>query len=114
MDVIATIYNEQGAPLTSLSTRHLGMTVTDISDQGRFVCRLPRLPLLPGSYRVAIALQCGGNNLDLVPNAVMLNVSGSEFFPSGRVPDPRYCTFFIAQEWEHASTNEVQAPALRH
>ena len=85
------------------------MSFTDLSTAGEFLCRLPRLPLLPGNYRVAMALQCGGSNLDLIPNALMLNVSDSEFFPSGRVPDPKYCTFFIDQEWEHAAA-EARGP----
>ena len=65
---------------------------------------------MPGKYRLAIALQCGGSNLDLVPNALMLNVSASDFFPAGRVPDPQFCTFLMAQRWEHGALEE--APSL--
>ena len=111
IDVIATLFNDQGVPMTSLSNRHLGVAYTEVFSTGEFTCRLPRLPLLPGSYRLAIALQCGGTNLDLVPNALMINVSGSDFFPSGRVPDPKFCTFLIDQEWAHSSASDATARA---
>ncbi|MFZ5587062.1 MAG: ABC transporter ATP-binding protein [Thermodesulfobacteriota bacterium] len=52
--------------------------------EGRMVCRIPRLPLAPGSYVLDLAVRVGEVESDKVPNAARLEVAPGDFFGSGR------------------------------
>lgn len=104
LDVTMTFYDNKGAAVTNLSTKHYNALLRHPGHTGEIECNIPQLPLLPGRYRVAIALQFGGTNLDQVSNAMTLDVSSSVFFPTGRVPDSRYCACMVAHEWGHRPT----------
>lgn len=99
LDIHLTIFDSRGQAVTHLSTRLLAATLAKPRLSGTVQCRIPKLPFLPGRYRVAAQLQSGGTRLDLVPNALMLDVDCSVFFHSGRLPDPAVCTCMVEHEW---------------
>lgn len=52
--------------------------------EGRLVCRIPCLPLAPGSYIIDLAVTAGGNRADRIINAARLEVAPGDFFGTGR------------------------------
>jgi lipopolysaccharide transport system ATP-binding protein len=51
-----------------------------------FVCEIPSFPLMPGEYKVKVAIDLGESTADEVEDAMRLTVSGSDFYGTGRVP----------------------------
>jgi lipopolysaccharide transport system ATP-binding protein len=102
--VIATVFNYLGIPVSNFDMELTNFLVHDLGDEGKFLCHIPSLPLPPGEYRVAVALESDGSILDLLPNALLFKVTSSKFFPSGRIPNLKSCTCMIQHEWEHEIT----------
>ena len=49
------------------------------------MCNLPRLPLIPGRYRITTEVRSGGEILDYVEGAYSLQVDESDYFGTGRL-----------------------------
>lgn len=54
---------------------------------GEFVCKVPRLNLAPGSYRISLTCKVGNILADSIIAAGTLEVSGGDFFGTGKLPD---------------------------
>src|ERR1035437_8385681 len=62
-----------------------------------FVCEIPRLPLLPGYYRLNVALEIGGQEFDSVEDAMRLKVVPSDYYGTGMLPERG--TFLVENPW---------------
>ena len=99
--VLLNVYNDDGAPVCAA---HTALTRPELGTLGRtgvLRCRLPRLPLATGSYRVAVALHLNGETADYLPRAAELEVVASVFHPSGASMDWRRAAVHVDHEWEH-------------
>lgn len=109
--LLVNIYTGDGGPVTSISTELTNPALAPLHESGRFVCRIPRVPLLPGRYRLAIGFRADGERTDYLPAALMFDVGTSLFFPTGRVPAPGYASFMMDHAWEHQPLDH-QSPDL--
>ena len=100
-EAVVTMYNHMGVSVTSFNTRLLNFAPDSLAPEGQFTCTIPELPLPPGNYRFAMALQDDGGTADLVPSAGTFDVISSVFYPGGRTQDPRYCLVMVRHEWSH-------------
>ncbi len=78
-----------GAPVFTLANWLTGDEFRDLPDRGTLVCRIPRLPLPEGSFRVSFQLFAdsgGRDELDSMTHAAALDVLGGDFFGSGKIP----------------------------
>jgi len=66
-----------------------------------WTCRIPKLPLPPGDYRVSVSVNLRGKDCDQVPNALAFSVDSSTFFPTGRVPKINYGAALVEHSWGH-------------
>ncbi|MCC6444204.1 MAG: Wzt carbohydrate-binding domain-containing protein [Armatimonadetes bacterium] len=107
-DVNATIYNHLGIAVTNFSTAINQFMIDDLGSQGKFVCRIPNLPLPIGQYRVAAAVQMEGMSADLIPNALVFDVVSSIFYKNGRCPRINYCACMVENEWQHDASEAVK------
>lgn len=82
-----------------------------VERSGSVVCRIPRLPFVPGFYRLSIGCGTESGHSDGVYDAVMIEVVGSSFFPSGLVPHRTHGEIMFDHKWEPKS--EVHEPALK-
>ena len=74
----------------------------DLPETGTFVCRIPRLPLPPGHYRVGFRLQAihrGRESLDAIESALELNVESGDFFRTGKMPPLHAGVALVDAEW---------------
>jgi len=56
------------------------------SGEQTFVCRIARLPLVPGEYNLHVGLDIGGHEVDWVENAARLTVLRADYYGTGIVP----------------------------
>jgi lipopolysaccharide transport system ATP-binding protein len=89
-----------------------------LPSRGTFVCRIPRLPLPPSSYRITYSLMLNGEYLDAMEDAYELMVTGGDFFGSGEVPPATHGCCLVDAVWrleeeappvEETETNESEA-----
>jgi homopolymeric O-antigen transport system ATP-binding protein len=64
------------------------------------ICEIPRLTLVPGDYKIRVALNIGGALADAVDDAARFTVVPSDFYGTGKVPWNG--TFVLEQRWRLA------------
>jgi lipopolysaccharide transport system ATP-binding protein len=97
------IINHLGIAAAHLNTEIAGFSLSNLAPKGVVTCRIPKLPLPPGEYRVAVAVRHQGREVDHLPNALVFSVESSVFFPSGRVPRMEFGACLVDQQWGHAA-----------
>jgi len=100
------IVNHLGTAVAHFSTKVAGFPVVDLGHRGIWTCRIPKLPLPPGEYRIAISIDYRGRDVDKIPNALAFSVDSSIFFPTGRVPKIDYGAALVEHEWGHEVPSE--------
>jgi len=103
IEVLLTIFNHLGIPVTHCSTKLAGRTINGVPDEGMIACQVANLPLPIGDYRIAVAVESDGKTTDLMPNALTFSVASSVFYPSGKMPSINYCSCMVAHEWQHGA-----------
>jgi lipopolysaccharide transport system ATP-binding protein len=71
-----------------------------------FICEIPSLGLVPGHYKLKVALNLHNVEADAVEDAARLTVLESDYYGTGRVPWNGTCV--MRQRWELASANELK------
>jgi lipopolysaccharide transport system ATP-binding protein len=69
-----TIYDHMGGPVTHLSSRNRAPDDRENGNQRELICEIDELPLVPGRYRVAVALSGDGEVQDHLSAAAYFNV----------------------------------------
>jgi lipopolysaccharide transport system ATP-binding protein len=95
------IYNDAGVAVCAAHTYLTRPDLPPLARRGRFRCRLRRLPLTVGSYRVALAMQIDGKTADHLSRAASIDVAASVFYPTGRALDSQTAAFLLDHAWEH-------------
>jgi lipopolysaccharide transport system ATP-binding protein len=67
---------------------------------GTVKCTIPKLPLAPGTYHLAVAVDCAGVTLDRVEHAYELSVSMGDFYNTGRTVGSDWGMFLLENHWE--------------
>lgn len=67
------------------SSEDTGQDFEIIPRHAYFRCSIPKLPLVPGRYRITTFLTSGGIEEDYVEGAAMFTVEGGDFFGSGKI-----------------------------
>lgn len=93
----SNIYNQR---IASCRTNDTVLRPLRISRSGRIVCRVPRLPLVPGLYKLTIGCNTEAGFSDGVYDAAILEVTGSDYYPSGSVPPKTQGNVLFDHEWE--------------
>ena len=62
-----------------------------------FVCEIPSLTLVPGEYKLKVALDIDNSNADTIEEAAYLTIMESDFYGSGKVP--RNGVFVLPHRW---------------
>jgi lipopolysaccharide transport system ATP-binding protein len=88
-----------GQPLFACSSESSVGDGLELLPRGRLLCRIPRLPLMPGAYTYTIWCTVGGNLEDFVSDAGQLSVVEGDFFGTGRLPPKTVGDFLVAHQW---------------
>lgn len=104
------ISTSMGANLIHLQTRaHYGL-IDRLGKQGKLVCRVPQLPLIPGRYMLTVGCSSNDRQLDLLEHVASLTVEPRDFFNTGYLPHHTNGSVLVPAAWEIQS-QEVQAVA---
>ena len=79
-----TIYNSIGQPLLHFNSSLGEKPLLGLARQGRVGCRIKKLPLSTGSYRLNVSIEDGGQLMDHLNGAYAFNVADGNFYGSGR------------------------------
>jgi lipopolysaccharide transport system ATP-binding protein len=109
-ELVLGVVNHFGVAVTHMDTHTAGFSLK-LGASGVVSCRIPRLPLPRGEYRVAATIRHRNRITDYIPNALAFSVESSVFFPTGRVPKIEHAACLMTHEWEHRSqTSDAERP----
>ena len=100
MSCCFTIYDLSGQPVTYFdSAEQVYDTAGNVSQISSFVCMIDELPLLPGRYRINVAIMCDGEFQDDIKGAAVFDVGPGVF--SGRTVynEVSTCSVLIKHRW---------------
>ncbi|MEN6384981.1 MAG: ABC transporter ATP-binding protein [Phycisphaerales bacterium] len=97
---VMTIFNQMGIAVTCFNVDAMGKCFNFPGGRGRVVCRIPKLPLPLGQYKIAVAASDDLGELDWIPTACIFNVHTSNFFDTSFSPSMRYSTALVEHSWE--------------
>lgn len=97
---LLTIFNQLGVAVSHCTVETTGKNFDITTGAGRVVCRLPKLALPLGHYKIAVAAVDDVAQLDWVPTACVFDVEASTFFAHQFVPPMRYSTALFEQHWQ--------------
>ena len=103
LNVNLTVRNDDDVPILLLTPRSGGTSLTPAA-RGMLTCRLPRLPLSLGDYRVeAVAFDTAGKS-DILRHALSFTVS-SAVLPLGATPPiSQKAAVIVDQEWSQSKS----------
>ncbi len=86
-DVSDSIYcsDSRSQFLVRPSSEDTGQDFRLVPTRGTFRCEIPRLPLVPGRYRITPRVTVNALEADYVEGAAFLTVQGGDYFGSGRL-----------------------------
>jgi lipopolysaccharide transport system ATP-binding protein len=98
-----TIFNHTGIAVTHCNGDTVGQRFRVGQGKGKVVCRIPKLPLPLGQYKIAVLAQDHIHELDWVPTACVFDVETSDFFPTAYTPAIEFSAALVEQEWQLAN-----------
>lgn len=110
--VCIVIQNDKQQRLFGLPSEVLPTNLTKLSRKGKFVCRLHKLPLLPGVYEITASLLINRQLVDKVACARILPVLGGDFYGTGKLPHGYFGPLCVDFEWEHVAVDEGNESAV--
>ncbi len=93
------IYGYDGSLYTVLGNEYSSKPFDHIGKQGKFTCRLDKFPLTGGKYSVNISLSRGGEMLDWVQEAAMIDVEDGDFYGTGRIVPSSHRSILTEHKW---------------
>ena len=93
------IHNERGHRVLFFHTRyHSGFTF-DGQSKGRFTCKVPSLPLIPGSYYVELVMADGYGIIEQIERVDRLDVTPANVLGTGMLPKKHQGYFVLPATW---------------
>ena len=95
-DLSIHIENDNDQTILRLATRESGVPFQGLHGAGQLVCDVPKLPLLPGRYKLLLAASVppAYEYLDYISQAIYFDVVEEDVFGTGRIPE---CGAFFTQ-----------------
>ncbi|HUJ10313.1 MAG TPA: ABC transporter ATP-binding protein [Verrucomicrobiae bacterium] len=95
-----TIFNHIGIAVTHCNMDAEGKRFRLAHGRGQVICRIPKLPLPQGQYKIAVLAEDHINQLDWVPTACVFDVESSVFFATAFMPSIEYSTALVEHSWD--------------
>jgi lipopolysaccharide transport system ATP-binding protein len=103
-----------GEPLFHLQTMSQLGPLKSLPQRGFARCRMPILPLLPGTY--VLSLNCSTvyspESLDSLNRALTLKVEAADFYGTGRLPPARNGPFLVRTDWDFLADQSAEPPSV--
>jgi lipopolysaccharide transport system ATP-binding protein len=107
VDLYFTIFNHLGIAAAHCATTVSGEQLGPAGSEGKLTCRLANVALPAGQYLIALSLHGDGSEKDLIPNALVFDISSSVFYKTGRMPPMQFSAALLDYEWEHQAAEST-------
>lgn len=97
--VSLAIYGYDGSLYTVLGNEYASLPFDRVSKAGKFICSMEKFPLTGGKYSINISLSRGGEMLDWVQEAAMIDVEDGDFYGTGRIVPSSHRSILIENTW---------------
>jgi lipopolysaccharide transport system ATP-binding protein len=97
--VAFTVHGKFDECLFQVWTKISGDDFASLPGRGTVCCRIPKLPLQPGSYTFNLFSSVGEEIADWIQNACTFVVEPGDFFKTGRLPLPEQGPFLVEHSW---------------
>ena len=89
-----------GGVLFTASTHLTQQHFDNLPKSGCVYCLIPQMPLTSGRYSITVSCTFRGSIADRILDAMYLNVTGGDFFTTGKMPEPiSHGHFLVKQDW---------------
>ena len=95
-----TFETEMGVKVFWLQSRLQKGWLGDLKPQGVVTCRIPRVPLVPGTYYISSGCGSRQEQLDLVPRTMQIEIAEANVFGTGRLPSQGHGLVIVDAEWQ--------------
>lgn len=92
--------SQMGIRIFWLQTQLQKGILPDLPSSGSIICRVPKLPVVPGQYYLSVGCGASQRQLDLIGRACSLTVYEADVFGTGRLPKPKQGMVLVDAEWE--------------
>jgi lipopolysaccharide transport system ATP-binding protein len=92
-------YDEFGARLFTLSSLYGARQLAPLGDRTRILCEIPKLPLLPGNYRLNYDLSLDGECVDAQVSARNVEVLAGKFYDTSELPTRSSTPICVDCKW---------------
>jgi homopolymeric O-antigen transport system ATP-binding protein len=94
-----TVETAAGMKIFWAQTRLQKGLLPDLSSSGVVRCYLPRVPLIPGTYFISPGCGTGNTQLDLLHRACQLQVTATDVYGTGCLPDTTNGVVLVDAKW---------------
>jgi lipopolysaccharide transport system ATP-binding protein len=91
--------NEFGENLFCCWSDLVTSNFSNLPPSGKLVCKIPKLPLIPGSYRFSFNLVVETKTTDKLPQACEMTVVEGNYFSTGKLPPRKLGAFYVEHDW---------------
>jgi lipopolysaccharide transport system ATP-binding protein len=100
------VYDYLGQLVFRCDSHVQGAHYDSVPARGMICCRVPKLPLRPGEYRINISCHINDELADWIPDVATLSVAEGDFFGSGRMfRPPINVAVLVDHKWFPAVTD---------
>lgn len=71
----------------------------ELSSSGVIECKIPRLPLVAGTYYISAGCGSQKRQMDFIERCCQLQVTDADLFGTGRSPNPKASIVFVDADW---------------
>lgn len=100
--VCIVIEDDKHQRLFGLPSEILHTDLSNMSSRGRFVCKIKRLPLVPGVYEITVSLLLDRQLVDKLTCAHKLIVLDGDYYGTNRLPLPYFGRICVDFDWSHS------------
>jgi lipopolysaccharide transport system ATP-binding protein len=101
VSVSVSFYGPSEEHLFTCWTAMMNSDYSNLPSQGIVICKIPKLPLAPGTYSFNIYSEVSGLLADWVPRAVTFDVLEGDYFGTGRLPPKSHGGLLVYHQWEY-------------
>jgi lipopolysaccharide transport system ATP-binding protein len=99
--------NEKKQRLFGTPSDIVGAAISMENGSGRYRCRIPKLPLLPGVYTCVIGIQIDGQLVDKVDDAMTIMVLEGDYHGTGRLPVRQFGDIITDYAWTREAPQSI-------
>ncbi len=100
LQVLIGIYDSLNTGIIRLDTEVTGGIPNMLDTMGKIICKAESINIVPGHYRLNIALFQNGIMDDYIRDAVSFDIAESDYFKTGRQIDTKLAKILIKHSWK--------------